>query len=118
MDRITLHDTVLSAIVKMSEGNPGAVTVMTALDVARIDPDSVLGLFGPLFWFDTHRIYGGRIWEFFKDVCKSSQVNVLTVQRADQLRIKTYTGQTEFDFPALLAAVRAQLPDFAKGMEP
>jgi hypothetical protein len=117
-ERITLTDNALSAVMKLSDGNPGAtVALANLMKMARqIDPDSAFGPLGPLFFFDTHGIYGSDIHVFFKDVCKSSPLNAETVMRADQLGIQTYTGQTEFDFPALLAAVREQLPNFAKGM--
>lgn len=86
-ERIGLKDTTISAIMKLSEGNPGAIRVCTEMlnKSERIDPDSALGGLGALLSLDTHKIYGSRIWMLFKDVCKEDMVKTLAVLRSCQL---------------------------------
>lgn len=123
-DRIQLTDTAMSACVKLAEGNPGAVAALIKLMEAapRIDPDSAWGPLGPLFSLDGMGIYGSHIWMLWKDVCGQDAVKAETLFRARQLGIlreslvqeAARTGQHSFDFDALLAEVRKQLPNFAQ----
>lgn len=127
-ERIELNDTALSACMKLAEGNPGAITALMKLMGAapRIDPDSAWGAIGPLFSLDRMGIYGSNIWLLWKDVCGQDAVKVKTLFRAAQLGIISETpikmaaasGEHSFDFDALLADVRKQLPAFAQVTEP
>ena len=49
MSRIELNDNLMSIIVKMAEGNPGAATVLMELysEAEAIDPQSAMGGLGP-----------------------------------------------------------------------
>lgn len=61
-NRITLESTPISAIVAMSEGNPGAVQALSELmktDMGFID----------LCHLDDAGIYGSDIWVGYKNVC-------------------------------------------------
>ena len=71
--RIRTTDSLLDVIVNLSEGNPGAVTVMAkALAQGEaIDPDSVFGGMGAIRALDGLQIYGSHIWLLFKDLCRS-----------------------------------------------
>ncbi|MFZ2950919.1 MAG: hypothetical protein WA003_15700 [Desulfuromonadaceae bacterium] len=62
-DRIELTDTPMPMIMKMSDGNPGAVNVLCRMlkEGEAIDRDSALGGYGALLGMDTHGIYGSRI---------------------------------------------------------
>ena len=60
---INLYDNVLSVIVKMSHGNPGAATALAEL--AKKEN----GLIAILF-LDDMKIRGYKIWLGYKDVCK------------------------------------------------
>lgn len=73
--RIELNDTGLSVLLKMSDGNPGAMDVIAQMlkEGARIDPQSFLGGLGAVLALDTHRIYGPRIWMLYKDVCRAKE---------------------------------------------
>jgi hypothetical protein len=123
-ERIGLDDTFQSALIKLAEGNPGALTALLKLatDVPKIDPDSFLGNLTPLLDMDSLGIYGSNIWILYKDVCGADSVNFATLTRAWQLGYvpeaqivkASIDGRHSFDFVALLAKVRARLPRFAK----
>jgi len=85
--RITLTDSIMSAVIKMSDGNPGAVTVLTQIlnQGAAIDPDDAFGALGALLSLDTEDIYGSRIWMLYKDVANHNLVDMLGLLRAVQL---------------------------------
>lgn len=88
-ERITLEDNLMSAIEKMSGGNPGAVTALIELAMAAptVDPDSAFGAFGPIFGLDTNGIYESRIWVLYKDVCGKDVTKLLTLLRGVQLGV-------------------------------
>ena len=85
--RISLDTSFLEAITKMSNGNPGAITVMAALTKAysKIDSQSALKEWTPLLWLDDKNIYGSDIWVLFKDVCRESLFNTVVVMRSVQM---------------------------------
>ena len=85
--RINLSDTFMTAMMKMSDGNPGAITALMDLSTAKsdIDPESAMGPYAPLLSLDTHQIYGSAIWILYKDVCKQDARTMLMLLRAVQL---------------------------------
>ena len=122
MSKLTLEDTTRSALMKLSEGNPGALTVMIQAlkDAPEIDPDSVGGGAMVLLQLDDLDITGPRIWMLFKDVCDENLSRMLGALRAVQLGIVSREtlhaaidnrGQG-LDLNAALAGVKKQLPDF------
>ena len=127
--RIQLNDTVMSAVVKMSDGNPGALTVMVGLikDGGKIDPNSFMGGFGNVMDLDTLRIYGPRIWMLYKDVCGQDLRVMCAVLRAWQLGFVTDSAinaaldnepwrksETSLDLDALVVKVEERLPEFQR----
>ena len=60
--RITIEDTVQSAIIKISEGNPGALTCMMELLEDRMGYNFMLML-------DSLEIYGEKIYMLWNDCC-------------------------------------------------
>lgn len=86
-ERINLTDDLVSVIIKLSEGNLGAVRVCTELfkEGARIDPDAFGGPLAHLLSLDSYGIYGSRIWMLYKDCCKENLVHVIAALRAIQL---------------------------------
>jgi hypothetical protein len=125
--RIQLNDTVITACTKMSEGNPGALTVVTQMikSGGDIDPDGFMGGFGAVLSLDTHRIYGCRIWMLFKDVCGQDLCVMIAILRAVQLGLLRESllhtaidnrGQG-IDVAALVAEVEEQLPNFQRAPE-
>ena len=63
-NRVNLQDSVMDAIVKMSEGNPGAVIVLAKLS----QMEEGMGLIHCLK-LDDYGWYGPRIWMCYKDLC-------------------------------------------------
>lgn len=126
MSRIKLNDTTLSAVSKMSEGNPGAgITLMEMLtEGEKIDPDSALGGFGSILSLDTHGIYGTDIYIFHNDICGGEISKVIAVLRACQLGLfspsilkdacsrQDRSGVSMVPVADLYAKVKERLPDF------
>jgi hypothetical protein len=121
-ERITADDSIMSAIVKMSDGNPCGVVVMreAALHAEEIEPMAIMGGFAPLLSLDTLGVYGSRIWMLYKNVCKEHLPTMLAVLRAWQLgglsadkldhAIDHYGEGIDLD--VVKAAVKERLPEF------
>lgn len=62
--RIELHDTVQDAIVKLADGNPGAIRAM--VELSKLE----LGGLWPLLKLDQLGIYEPDIWEMYIYECK------------------------------------------------
>ena len=122
MARIGLTDTGKSAVVKLCDGNPGAITVMCNMlaQGAAIDPDSAFGGLGVLLAMDAEEIYGSRVWMLFKDVCGQDLNKTLALLRAVQLgilmRSKLHHAIDNYgegvDVDATCEAVKERLPRF------
>jgi hypothetical protein len=85
--RLTLSDNFMTAMIKMADGNPGAINALMDLSLASptVDPESAMGAIAPLLSLDTHQIYGSAIWILYKDVCKQDARTMLMLLRAVQL---------------------------------
>lgn len=125
--RIELNDTTLSMVMKMSGGNPGAVTVLAAMlkEGERIDPDNFLGGLGSVLAMDTYGIYEEKIWMLYKDICGQNIADTIGVLRAMQMGIipqsevkaaldQPYAQLAAGRLEEILAQVRERLPAFAK----
>lgn len=90
-ERIELTDSAQDIVVKMSNGNPGAVTVcMRCLkEAGDIDPTHFAGSFGPLLIMGSLGLYGSGIWMLYKDVCNHSLPHMIALLRAWQTGIVT-----------------------------
>lgn len=122
--RISFTDSMLDAVIKVSEGNLGAATACIELSkcAAAIDPDSAFGLSAPVIAFDAHGIYGSSIWILYKDICHKDPVKVIGLLRAVQLGIISDTvliaainWQRQLppeEIDRLIALVRERLPRF------
>jgi len=84
--RIALEDSLSSAIIKMAEGNPGAISALMNLIEAseRIDPQNGLGKIAPLFSLDIYGIYGTDIYVLYNDKCSRSSRKTILLLRATQ----------------------------------
>lgn len=71
----------------MSEGNPGALNVLTQIikNGAEIDPDGAMGGLGAILMLDTYGFYGSPIWCLYKDLCNMNLTKTLGIIRAMQL---------------------------------
>ena len=118
---------MMQVISVLSEGNPGALTVLTRMiaEGATIDPQSALKrLSGPLA-LDEYGIYGPRIWMLYKDVCGENLATTLAMLRAVQLGflpkslldavIDTPPGAPVVE--QLVAQLNEFLPEFARNAD-
>ncbi len=122
MGRVTLDDDLKSSIVKMCEGNPGALTVLCELvtRTPEIDPDAGLGGLHYLLHMDDQGLYGSHIWMLFKDVCGGKLEGVIALFRAHQLGIipslelqRIIDEDKPYDFAPLIVAIQKEVPTFA-----
>jgi hypothetical protein len=123
MSRIVLDDTVTKVMVKMCEGNPGALTVCAGLlkEGERIDPQAAFGGSWAVMMLDSLEIYGSRIWVLYKDLCGEDLVRLCAILRAWQLghlSSEKIDHAIQFgsgvDVDAELVYVRGVLPEFVK----
>jgi hypothetical protein len=86
-ERLKLDDSVMDIVQKMSDGNPGAITVIMAVlsKGGGIDKADFMGGMGTVLSLDTHGIYGSRIWMLYKDVCNEHLPSMIGILRAYQL---------------------------------
>ena len=87
MSRLNMMDTGMDMIVKMSEGNPGAVQALISLIDKNeiIDPQDAFGASGALFSLDTWEIYGTDIYILWNDKCHRDTRKLIMLMRATQL---------------------------------
>ncbi len=129
MSRIQLTDSVMDMLLKMAEGNPGALTaMMTIMDQAeRIDPQSAMPKIMAILSLDTHEIYGSGIYVLFSDKCGKDARKVLMLLRAVQLGLmpesklqalasdqSRQVNLSDEEFNALDAAVCERLDGFER----
>ena len=86
--RLTLDDTVMTSIMKLAEGNPGAMRVCSEImkNGEKIDPQG-MGGFGSLLSIDSLGIYGSRIWLLYKDICRENLVYTIRKHAAESYRL-------------------------------
>lgn len=125
--KLSLEDNAYDMVRKLADGNPGAATVL--LEILKteedIDPDSALAPFGSMFSFDTHGIYGPRIWMLYKDVCDLDVNATIGTLRAVQLGIIPESQLQHaidnngdgLNVEEILGKVKERLPDFDIGEE-
>ena len=117
------------SIIKMVEGNPGAITAIMDLVEKHdsIDPQSFFGPLGVLIALDTFEIYGTDIYILYNDKCQKDARKTIMLLRAVQLgllpvaKLKEMArdqmrkiNRTEEEFESLDKQVCEQLEDFAK----
>lgn len=126
--RIKLKDTLPSAVAKMSDGNPGAMTTMMEMMTKAqvIDPQNAMGGMHYILLLDTFGIYGTDIYVLWSDICDKSMVKTLAVLTAaqrgkfDQALLKEacsrqdYSGRDIVPVDDLLEEVMKLIPTFNK----
>jgi len=119
--RLTLQDTVMDMLIKICEGNPGALTVCMKLidEESKIDPDSALAPYGTIMSFDTHGVYGSHIWTTYKDICNMDITKLIGVFRAIQLGFMDENellspGVAKEKLDGYISQVKERLPKFAQ----
>lgn len=116
---ISINDSTLDVAMKLSQGNPGGVSVIIQLMQIQHDPDAFMGPLANLLSLDTHGIYGPNIWVLFKNCCAQRILNVVTVLRSVQLGLYSENEMwncidncTPIDVEYLYNQVKKQLPNF------
>ena len=119
-ERIQLDDTFMDIMMKLSDGNPGAIHVLSELfeKSAEIDRLSAWGAYTGAIGLDTTGIYGSEIWVLYKDICNQDIECVLAVLRAIQLGItrrsdvfSAIRDGSGLDVQSILKNVKDQLGD-------
>lgn len=122
--RIDLMDSMMSAVIKMTGGNPGAMRALMEVCSASptVDPDCAFGALGPILSLDTMDVYEDRIWMFYRDVCGDNVVEMLGLMRANQLGflsearlVRAIDGIEPMEYGEIngyLSQVKARLPSF------
>jgi len=87
VSRIQLNDTTTDMLVKMADGNPGAIHAMMAIleHHDEIDPQAMMGGMGSILILDTWEIYGTDIYVLFNDKCGRDVRKFLLLERACQM---------------------------------
>lgn len=87
MSKLKLTDDPQTMLIKMTEGNPGAiVTLIEVMKVTpQIDPQSAFREVSAVFALDTLGIYGSDIYVLFNDKCNRDPRTFLMLLRANQL---------------------------------
>jgi hypothetical protein len=90
MARAVLTDSAQDLIIKMSDGNPGAITVLTKL---LFIPSGI----GPLLalWLDEWKIYGSSIWILYKDWCSENLDTMVEAIQNGSAKALKENGQLE-----------------------
>jgi len=112
----------MQMIMKLSDGNPGALTVcMNAFqNSSTIDPIGALGGLAPMLAMDTVGIYGPRIWMLYKDVCGERLPYFLAMLRGWQLGLLSEAALNTaidnygkgIDVDGIAAKVCERIPEF------
>jgi len=87
MSILEVTDSKMDMIVKISQGNPGAMTAIMNLmkETPMIDSDSIFSEMGPILMFDEYEIYGTDIYILWNDKCQKDCRKVNLLIRATQL---------------------------------
>ena len=77
----------MTAVGKMSDGNPGALTALCEIlkHGQEIDPMGMMGGLGAILGLDTLGIYGSDIYILWSDQCHKDTREFLMLLRANQL---------------------------------
>lgn len=126
MSKIQLTDNTRDIIIKMSEGNPGAMTaLMEILSIGKmIDPDDHFEGLCAILELDAHGIYGTDIYVLYSDICNKNLAKTLAVIRATQFGFfdgnllanachrQDYSGREIVPVEELYQRVKEKLPNF------
>lgn len=126
-DRLTLTDSLSTAVQKMFDGNIGAYNALVQIAEAAktVDPQSAMGSFGPLLTLDGLGIYGPDIYVLWSDLCGRDATKTIAVLRGVQLGIvsgeilksgcaqQDYSIRKMIDVDDVYRQVKERLTEFA-----
>jgi len=103
MSKIDMGDTTIDVLIKMSDGNPGAIAaLMTLLTTYEdIDPQAFMGGLGAIMLLDKWEIYGSAIHILFKDKCKQNVRKMVVIMRATQLGLFSHIKLKEMAYDSM-----------------
>lgn len=124
-NRIHGKDTAMNAVVKMCNGNLGAMQPLMELLVSdHVDPDNFMGGLGVILFLDTLEIYDTDIYVLYSDICDKDIVKMIAVLRAVQMGLfsslilqeacsrQDFTGRDLVPVNELYEKVKERLPKF------
>lgn len=125
MPLIDLNDTGTDVIMKMAQGNPGALSCCVELmkHNAQIDPENAFSSYGAMLLLDQENIRGVNLYILWNDICKRDTRDLVMLVRATQLGFLSREKLTElsqdvpgqrntFDYSAVDAKVCERLEHF------
>ena len=82
-----MSDNVTSAFIKLSDGNPGAMTALMDVyrSVEQVDPYAVMGIITYILHIDRLEIYGTDIYVLWNDICDRDASKTIAVLKANTL---------------------------------
>lgn len=125
-ERIELNDSWPDILVKMCEGNPGALSVLARLltECEKVELGSPLGPLQVFLAIDSAAIYGSNIWLLWKDVCGEDMPRFIAAVRALDFGIITaarvhleMANRGTLDHDTILAELRKRVPKFGEPKE-
>ena len=126
MSKIKLQDSMQDVVVKMSNGNPGAMgAIMEIMSKGKqIDSDDSMAGLGAVLMLDTLEIYGTDIYVLHSDICGRDLAKTMAVIRSTQLGFlngsilkdacgrQDYSGRELIPVEDLYLKVKERLPNF------
>ena len=87
MSKIELTDNFKDIIIKLSDGNPGAVQILVLImkNVRKVNFDPNLGDIKALLFLDNQEIYGTDIYILYNDKCDRDMKKFISLLVATQL---------------------------------
>ena len=127
--RITMNDSGQEILIKMCDGNPGALTAMMEImqKGASIDSDAASPV-SSILLLDSCGIYGTDIYVLWSDICNRNTVHMMAILRATQLGLfdrstlkdacsrQDYSGKEMVPITELCEKVLIRLPSFNGGV--
>lgn len=126
MSRIQLQDSTMDVVMKMSEGNPGAMNALIEIlnNAKAIDKEDPMQGLSAVLMLDTLGIYGSDIYVLHSDICGRDLAKMLAVIHAVQFGFfdgkllqnacnrQDYSGREIVPVDELYALVTQRLPNF------
>lgn len=120
MSVVQIQDSLQEIVIKMSEGNPGGLTVLMEIlgeKGAKIDPYA--DPFALVLMLDTLNLRGHKLWDLHKHVSEFDMRRTLAAIRAVQLGLfeekKLHEAVDKREALNLIEDVQKELPNFAQG---
>lgn len=120
MSRLRLDMNFNDVLFALSDGAPGAITVI--MDAFRhgddIDPEG-MGAWGFVLNLDMMEIYGPRIWMLYKDLCGENLSHTIALVRSVQMGVlhaetlnAAIDGKGSIHIERTLEKLKERLPSF------